>query len=49
MMNNEKYVNNMKDEAVREELIDIRNKLDELDQDDYFGTQGWKYHFGMED
>lgn len=40
---NEKY------EAVRDELIHIRDKLDELDQDDYFGTQGWKYQFGMED
>ena len=46
---NERYVTNMKDEAVRDELIHLRDKLDELDQDDYFGTQGWKYQFGMED
>jgi len=44
---NERYVTNMKDEAVRDELIHLRDKLDELDQDDYFGTQGWEYQFGM--
>jgi hypothetical protein len=49
MSKNEKYVTNMKDEAVRDELIYLRDKLDELDQDDYFGTQGWEYQFGMRD
>ncbi len=48
-LDNERYVNNMKEEAVREELIFIRDKLDELDQDDFFGTQGWLYQFGMGD
>ncbi|HHF7341040.1 TPA: hypothetical protein ACPSKZ_000693 [Legionella anisa] len=47
-MDNEKYVNNLKEEAVREELIFLRDKLDELDQDDFFGTQGWKYALGFE-
>lgn len=47
-MDNEKYVNNLKEEAAREELIFLRNELDNLDEDDYFGTQGWKYFFGID-
>lgn len=23
-------------------------KLDELDGDDYFGSEGWKHYFGLE-
>lgn len=46
-MNNEEYVNNLKEEAVRAELIELRDKLDELDGDDTFGTQGWRYAFGF--
>ncbi len=26
----------------------LEQMLDEADQDDYFGTQGWRYHFGWE-
>lgn len=27
----------------------IISKLDELDQDDVFGSEGWKRYFGIED
>lgn len=33
-----------------QQLIDVVEKmermLDESDQDDYFSTEGWRYHFG---
>lgn len=25
------------------------DELDSIDQDDAFGTEGWKHHFGVED
>ena len=40
-------VDKMKDEAVREFLKDLIEKLDELDNEDFFGTQGWRYYFGI--
>jgi hypothetical protein len=27
----------------------IVDKLDDLDGEDYFGTEGWKHQFGIED
>lgn len=27
----------------------IIDKLDELDEEDFFGTEGWKHFFGLED
>ena len=35
-------VNRMKDEAVREYLETLIEKLNELDEMDYFGTEGWE-------
>lgn len=29
-------------------ILEMISMLDEADQDDYFGTEGWKYHFGWE-
>lgn len=37
------------EEAVRELLQQIVDRLDELDNDDFFGTEGWKHFFGVED
>ena len=34
--------------AVRELLQKIVDKLDELDEDDYFGSDGWQHYFGVE-
>lgn len=32
--------------ALFQKLVD---KLDDLDEEDYFGTEGWKHFFGIED
>lgn len=41
-------VDDMNNPAVRKILKQIIEKLDELDCDDYFGTEGWKHMFGIE-
>lgn len=42
-------VDKMKDKAVRDYLKKLIKKLDELDKDDFFGTEGWrKYVMGEE-
>ncbi len=48
-MDNETYVNKITEKACREELIQIRNRLDALDEDDCFGTEGWKHTFNMDE
>lgn len=48
-MNNEKFVNNMKEEAAREMLINLMNALDGLDEEDILGTEGWKHYLGFDD
>lgn len=48
-MDNTAYVYKLKEEIVREEYALLRDKLDELDEDDYFGTQGWKYILEFDD
>lgn len=30
-------------------LQEIVNWLDSLDEEDFFGTEGWKHRFGVED
>lgn len=47
-MNNEKYVSNLTEEAARQQLIYIRNKLDLLDKEDALGTEGWKCTLGLD-
>ena len=42
-------ITKLKDSAVRELLQKIVDKLDELDGEDYFGTEGWKHFFDIED
>ena len=39
----------MTEKAAKELLQKIMDQLDELDEDDYFGTEGWKHRFGVED
>jgi hypothetical protein len=48
-MNNEKYVSKLTEEAAKEMLVFIMDKLDELDEDDTFGTEGWRHDFEMDD
>jgi hypothetical protein len=44
-MNIKKLTQEAKDELL-ETIID---KLDELDCEDFFGSNGWKYFFGIDD
>lgn len=38
------------DEEQLDEICGVLfKKLDELDGDDFFGTEGWKHYFGVED
>lgn len=30
-------------------LDELESKLDELDEDDCFGTEGWRHNFGIKD
>lgn len=42
-------ITNFTQEAKNELLKKIIEELDRLDEDDFFGTEGWKHHFGIED
>lgn len=42
-------ISKLNDQAVRELLQRIVNKLDELDEEDFFGSEGWKHFFEEED
>lgn len=44
-----KRVENLSEKAAREILSKLIIMLDELDGDDFFGTQGWRYYLNMED
>ena len=42
-------INKMTEAQAKEWLKNIVDKLDELDGDDYFGSEGWKHFMGFED
>lgn len=42
-------VNDLKEIPAKKLLKKIIKKLDELDCEDFFGTEGWKHMFGLED
>jgi len=42
-------VDNLKPKIAIQLLKTIVAKLDSLDEDDYFGSEGWKHFFGVED
>ncbi len=42
-------VEKMTGKQTKELLKRIIEKLDELDEDDFFGSEGWRHFFGMED
>jgi hypothetical protein len=41
-------VENMTEKQAKETLQKIIEALDNLDEDDYFGTEGWKHFMGFE-
>jgi hypothetical protein len=42
-------INKLTGNQAKNELARIVEKLDELDGDDYFGTEGWRHYMGFED
>jgi len=42
-------VDDLKDCKAKEYLKEIISKLDECDEEDMFGSEGWKHYFGYED
>lgn len=42
-------VSKMTTKAVREMLQDLVNQLDKWDEEDFFGTKGWRHFLGYED
>jgi hypothetical protein len=40
-------VKEMTEKQAKDLLTKIVEKLDELDTEDYFGTEGWKHFFGF--
>ena len=46
---NEQDLNELADQDVEDILSGLALELDNLDQDDFFGTEGWRHSFGLED
>lgn len=44
-----KDIDKLTNEAVREYLKELMEKLDDLDEDDFFGTEGWRHYILGED
>jgi hypothetical protein len=42
------HVDKLSEEGAKELLKQIIEQLDELDEDDFFGTEGWRHFFGIE-
>ncbi len=42
-------IDELTEEQAKKKLKEIIEWLDELDQDDFFGTEGWKHLYGIED
>lgn len=39
----------LSEEGAKEILVKIIEQLDELDDEDYFGTEGWRHRFNIEE
>lgn len=42
-------VDDLTEESAKDWLRTIIEKLDALDEEDFFGTEGWKHFMGFED
>lgn len=42
-------INKWTDEAVREYLKILIEKLNDLDNEDFFGTEGWQHFLGLDE
>lgn len=43
------YVEKLSEKGAKELLLQLIEKLDELDLEDFFGSEGWRHYFGLED
>lgn len=43
-----KQVGKLSEDGAKDSLIELIEFLDELDQDDFFGTEGWRYKIGWD-
>lgn len=39
----------LSEEGAKAILAEIIENLDRLDEEDYFGSEGWRHSFGLED
>lgn len=44
-----KNIDKLSEQGAKELLLQIIEKLDDCDGDDFFGTEGWQHFFGLED
>lgn len=44
-----KWVKKLSEKGAKEVLVEIIEKLDDLDDEDFFGTEGWRHYLGFED
>lgn len=46
---NAKLIDKLSETGAKDLLKELVEKLDELDCEDYFGTEGWRHSLGFED
>jgi hypothetical protein len=46
---NLKLLKKISDKDCKKLLLELIEKLDELDYEDFFGTEGWRHFLGYED
>lgn len=39
----------LSEDGAKDYLANLINKLDDLDEEDFFGTEGWRHYLGLED
>jgi len=39
----------LSEDGAKDLLRELIEKLDELDEEDYFGSEGWRHRLGLED
>ena len=42
-------IENLTEEQAKSQLSKITKKLDDLDLEDFFGSEGWKHYMGLSD
>lgn len=42
-------VDDLTGDAAKEYLKELIEKLDDLDADDFFGSEGWRHYLGFDD